>query len=145
MVDFWTRLKNHLNDSIAIGAKKRSIIIQEMQRGMQRVDQSILPRRSIHGTAITTFDTYMNYLHKANYLFKPRRGWYGLADTIPSDLSIMDVKNMAYGEIRGSDYSIGWDLAEEVKDETVVLRVLKNRHTRKIKKDEFFKKEEFAI
>jgi hypothetical protein len=141
MVDFWTRLKNHLNESLQSGDKKRSVIISEMQRGMQ-VEQiqntgEILPHRTIHGFSITTFDCYINYLHKAEYLFRPRRGWYGLADTIPSDLSIEDVKNLP----------IGWEMEDSLEnDETVILKVLKNRPIRKMKKkEEFFKKEEFAI
>ena len=138
MVDFWTKLKNHLNDSIDINAKKRSTIIREMQRGMQ-VNQSILPRRTIHGASITTFDCYMNYLHKSNWLEKPRRGWYKLSQIIPSDLSIEDVKNQAYGQIRGADYSIGWDLAEEFPDERLT-KIMKIR-----KKKGFFSKEEFEI
>jgi hypothetical protein len=135
MVDFWTRLKNHLNDSIDIEAKSRATLIDELRP---------------LGSAFTTFDTYMNYLHKADYLLKPRRGWYKLADDmIPIDLSISDVKVQAYGinhdrdyDAVNSDYDIGWDLSDELREEPsqMIVRKMKVR-----KKPEFFKKEEFAL
>jgi hypothetical protein len=42
---------------------------------------------------------------------------------------------------------IGWEMEDSLEnDETVILKVLKNRPIRKMKKkEEFFKKEEFAI
>lgn len=143
--DFWTRLKNHLNDSILNETKKKSAIIAEMQRGMQvETDQSTgrrLPRRTIHGYSLSTFNTYINYLYQACYIVKPRHGYYRLTTRIPSDLNIEDVKLQAYGERTGEFIGIG--RAKDYDKESMVMRVVKNRF-RKILPD-FITEEEMKI
>jgi len=47
---------------------------------------------------INSMDTYRNYLYKAGYIRTVRRGVYDLENEIPTDLSISDVKNEAYGD-----------------------------------------------
>jgi len=112
---FWNVLKTFLNTELIGVELKRREIIQELE----------LPRGR-H----TTLDCYLNYLHKAGYLHKPKRGWYGLRITIPSLLSVDDCRSEAYGIIDADGHR----------------RVLHNHHTRlKESKKEFFDKEEFDI
>lgn len=136
---FWQRLKNYCNTHLIGVEVKRKDIIAGLQSGQP---QQLNVRRTIYGTAITTFDCYMNYLHKAGYLRKPRRGWYTLDVTIPTDLSIEDVKSEAYGII---DY----DGNRRVIPQSI--RDIADELTRKFgieaheKKHEYFSREEFEI
>ncbi len=107
MIDKWTVTKNVLNELLAGGrTEKRSYILDHMPRGMRH----------------TTFDCYLNYLHKAGYLMKPRRGWYRLADgQIPTDLTISDVKSQAYGivDFDGARRVIDFDDTDRIRNRIV--------------------------
>ena len=124
---FWQRLKEYCNTHLNGFEAKRSQIVD----GLNRI---ATPR-------ITTVDCYLNYLHKAGYLGKPRRGWYTLDHIIPTDLSIEDVKSEAYGII---DYDGN---RRVIPGGSAML----HEHTRVIgleaheKKHEYFSREEFEI
>lgn len=118
IVDLWQRVKNFLNTEL-IGVELRR---KEIINGME-----------LTGGKFTTLDCYLNYLHKAGYLYKPKRGWYGLAITIPTDLSVDDCRSEAYGII----------------DQDGIRRVISRPDEHRImavhKEREFFEKEEFDI
>ena len=136
MPDFWTSIKNVLNEYLSTGEKRRKDIVTHMQRGMQvSVDNStgaFLPRRTIHGYSFNTFNTYLNILTKAGWLYRPRRGIYGLVTEIPSDLSVDDCKLQAYGELIG---------IAGVDDYKEIMRVVKSTQPYK----DFISKEEMTI
>lgn len=76
-----------------------------------------------------SMDTYRNYLYKAGYIRTVRRGVYDLENEIPTDLSISDVKNEAYGD----------------KDE-ITLSGLKELIIPSIKKErDFLSKDDFML
>lgn len=138
MIPLWQSLKTYLNESLHNNEKKRKDILLELEQRISIISPFIsYGRFQDHRFQISTVDTYLNYLHKAGYLYKPRYGTYGLAKEIESDLSVSDVKNVAYGEIFKFD------------DEDTEIGGFKfDKSTRTIKyvpKKEFFKKEEFAI
>ena len=156
MPDFWTQIKNHLNDSLQEGEKRRKDIIIEMQTGMQfgieemqtgmqlNVIQNtgeILPR-SIRGYSKNTFNTYLNLLRRAGFIHRPKRGWYGLVTTIPSDLSVEDAKTMAYGEMTGEFTGMARATEYETFNKRMSDAFGLTAHE---KKHNFFSKEEFAI
>lgn len=119
-MDFWTKLKNYLNESLRNNEKRRIVIINE------------LIRNTVNGCSINTLDSYLNYLFQAGYLYKPSYGTYGLSREIPVDLSLADVKNEAYALDKKN---IGD--RENLRRHGIMLHE-KN-------KGDFFKEEEFAI
>ena len=131
-MDFWTKLKNHLNDSLRDNEKRRIIIINELKRQDPiHIQERPYIRNTVCSYSVTTFDSYMNYLFQAGYLYKPRRGIYGLSREIPVDLSLDDVKNEAYG----------------YKHRNIADREILRRHGIMLheKKTEYFSEEEFTV
>ena len=156
MVDFWTQIKNHLNDSLQEGEKRRKTLIEEMQTGMQLMQTGMqlnviqnTGERSIRGYSKNTFNTYLNLLRRAGFIDRPVRGWYGLITTIPTDLSVADAKTMAYGEMTGEFTG----MARATEYETFNMRMsdafglMSDAFglTAHEKKHNFFSKEEFEL
>lgn len=140
-MDFWTKLKNYLNESLRNNEKRRIVIINELKRDdpvhIQERPYIIFPkthdfRNTVNGCSINTLDSYLNYLFQAGYLYKPSYGTYGLSREIPVDLSLADVKNEAYALDKKN---IGD--RENLRRHGIMLHE-KN-------KGDFFKEEEFAI
>jgi hypothetical protein len=115
VISLWQILKNYLNDNLQDCEKRRKDILIELR------DITVW---SLIDSHTNTIDTYLNYLHKAGYLYKPRRGIYGLIHEIETDLSIDDVKNQAYGKL-------SYDVIRKIIIE--------------LPREDFFKEEEFAI
>jgi len=115
--DFWGNLKDFLNTQLMGCELKRREIIREL---------GVSPGRH------TTLDCYLNYLHKAGYLFKPKRGWYGLAITIPLSLSVDDCRSEAYGIIDADGHRR-------------VIRPVVRNDQRTMERKEFFDREEFTL
>jgi hypothetical protein len=131
MSDFWTRLKTHLNESLRNNEKRRIIIINELKRNHPVPVDNMRYSNTVSGYSITTFDSYLNYLFQAGYLYKPRYGTYGLSREIPVDLSLDDVRNEAYA----------------YKQENIGEREILRKHGIMLheKKTEYFSEEEFTI
>lgn len=126
IVDLWQRVKNFLNtELIGVELRRKDII-----NGM-----------NLTGGKFTTLDCYLNYLHKAGYLYKPKRGWYGLAVTIPTDLSVDDCRSEAYGIIDQDGIRRVISRPDEHRIMSVPKTPIRNSH----KESEFFDKEEFDI
>jgi len=140
MIDFWTNIKNVLNEYLSTGEKRRKDIITHMQRDqsstgvISHLDRYHPLRRSINGYSFNTFNTYLNILRKAGWLYRPRRGIYGLVLEIPSDLSVDDCKLQAYGGL-----NIGIARVEDYHyiDQCMIMNIVKHR--------DFISKEEMTI
>lgn len=128
-ISLWQVLKNYLNDTLQDCEKRRKDILIELRSITVPMGASSNPSQFVFSQQndilhTNTIDTYLNYLHKAGYLYKPRRGIYGLLHEIETDLSIDDVKNQAYGKL-------SYDVVRKIIIE--------------LPREEFFKEEEFAI
>ena len=117
---FWYVLKNFLNVELIGVEMRRKDIINSL---------NVRPGR------LTTLDCYLNYLHKAGYLYKPKRGWYGIAITIPFNLSVDDCRSEAYGVIDSDGH----------RRVIIPVEPNKNRRMSIHKEKEFFEEEEFAV
>jgi len=131
VINTWQVLKVYLNSYLMTGQEKsRKDILTDIGIFLSGNNAFETRRLNTH-----TVDTYLNYLHKAGYLYKPKRGVYGLTTEIEIDLSIDDVKNMAYGRI--VDFEVGHyfydDVSKTIHEEP--------QH----KEEDFFKEEEFVI
>lgn len=83
-MNFWRKIKLYLNIFLRDNEKRRITILNELKRDDPTINEN-------------TFDTYLNYLFQAGYLYKSGYGIYGLFKEIPVNLSLEDVKNEAYG------------------------------------------------
>lgn len=85
----WDKLKSLINDDIRGIYVDQTLILDDIVFRKNLLNH-------FHIKHHNTIDTYLNYLRKAGYLITVIRGKYHLADYIPIDLSIADVKNEAY-------------------------------------------------
>jgi hypothetical protein len=82
-IPLWDFMKNLFNDLVG-----------------ERITRSLL-REVVYSNGYNTeitMDTYRNYLTQAGYLSIWKRGIYNVNFEIPTDLSLSDVRNEAYGE-----------------------------------------------
>lgn len=142
MVDFWTQIKNHLNDSLQEGEKRRKTLIEEMAYDLGMQTSQTPPFPIFRGYSKNTFNAYLNLLRRAGFIYRPKRGWYGLVTTIPSDLSVADAKTMAYGEMTGEFTGMAkateYDSFNMRMSDAFGLKAYEKKHN-------FFSKEEFEL
>lgn len=134
MANFWETLKNHLNETLRDDEKRRITILNEIKRAVTVRNPRVGSDPS-YGFSVNTFDSYLNLLVKSGWLYKPRYGYYGLQEEIPTDLTLFDAESQAYPE-----------RMERVHGLYLHDKVLqKHGISPHEKKTEYFSKEEFVI
>lgn len=102
----WLAVKTFFNYNINKPSISRSDLLDEL---------------SVARFGSSTIDTYRNYLHKAGYLQTIGRGLYRVIKEIPIDISIIEIKEEAYGKkhegriMFGDDFNEWWTATKKYK------------------------------
>lgn len=145
-VCLWDELKNCLNTNLVdennhVVELRRKDIIERLTNQLPYIVSRIYRQNNVGMFSMNTFTSYMRYLVKAGYLYKPRRGVYGLVMKIPNHLTLSDAKSLAYGYLTPLQFTEKIENIDYHKD----FYQKKNWKGSKIVRRGYFQPEEFSI